>query len=1185
MLREVVRLAGGRPVIGLAPSAAAARILSLETGIGTTTLQWLLARYGSLEEGPELEDARTRFAGAVIVVDEASMIGTVQMRDLQRVVDRLGAARLALVGDRLQLRAVEAGQPFRLLQDAGMETALMDDVLRQRSLDLKAAVTHMIAGDADLAVRSLGQDVREIPPDRLAETAARLWLALPAETRARTLLLAPTHAQRAAITRILRRGLATEGVLTGRTLTIERLVDRRLTRVLAADPLSYHPGDIVVANRTVYGCRAGEAWRVTANDPDWITVERRGVTGGFTPSGNAARNIAVFETRPIDLRAGDAIVFTRALPDLGVVNGERGTLASIGRTRLRIALEDGRRLTLRCDDDRLRHIDHAWTATVHRAQGRTTDQVIAVLDAASMLTDRALLYVEMSRARDGFVLLTDDREQLIHRLEQDTGIAHSALEATGQIRDALASRAIRHKEPLQPVRLEREAPEMAAAPPGRTVPNTAPPDMYVTDPPDDYTDDYTDDDTDNDRAGVDTAAAHPDTSSRETAPRPTLPGDTPSPEALPRAPEEDSRPDSRPLEDVPAGLIPPVPQVPPGHTTKETTKETAGKTVKETADVRSDDASDDGRRAGTPETGVRPVRNGAPAPSGFPRASDPDRPPPSHPESRVADPEDEALRRHIRLQDLGTRLARGATRIRRITRDQDQERERETERKALERGWLFQRMTAHRTAQDLAFLPGTSDLVTRTRTFALLHPGVLSSEVRTASTECAALHDKWTRFQARARELAGSVDARPSPSSPSSPSTGPSPPSGAEGDRAMGPAMRQTMWQTTGWTLERALTEAEALIADPRVAAEAHRTGLLPSVTATITTLKDRLGRDPGQPERIKELRQQWTALETEARQQGGHPFHVPGYASFIDRLRTVRSDRSPDLAARLATHRAWTDRAQRLQKEVETVMAFDARRRAIITSAARWRPETPLDANRLTRYGRWLPKAPAVLADGQRLVADPLLAPDARTALTQALDRITDARDGCGLEAKHLGILEAIHDQAGAQGCHRFFIAGYDRFIISLGTRVTVGPGGNRLAARERKIQDNMRITQARVHDLERDLAQTLQERQDGGDAFVAHMHPYRRWEQDARRQIESVRWILDNPADYGPHLDRAPRLAERLQAMADTVTEQLRADAPVRTQVTATHDRETEQKIAQIRARERARSRNRSRGLGLGL
>ncbi|MYG52277.1 MAG: relaxase domain-containing protein, partial [Rhodospirillaceae bacterium] len=307
MLKEVVRLAGDRPVIGLAPSSAAARVLALEAGIGTTTLQWMLARYGDLgdADGPELREARERFRGAVIVVDEASMIGTVQMRSLQNVAERLGASRLALVGDRLQLRSVEAGQPFRLLQEAGMETARMDDILRQRSVDLKAAVTHMVAGDADLALHSLGADVKELPPDRLPETAANLWLALPPEARRRTVILAPTHAQREETTAVLRKGLAEEGVLGGRTLETERFVDRRLTRVLAADPQSYRPGDVVVANRDVYGLGKGEAWRVTSSGEDGIALERRGAVGGFRPSGKAAHNVSVFETRPISLRAGD----------------------------------------------------------------------------------------------------------------------------------------------------------------------------------------------------------------------------------------------------------------------------------------------------------------------------------------------------------------------------------------------------------------------------------------------------------------------------------------------------------------------------------------------------------------------------------------------------------------------------------------------------------------------------------------------------------------------------------------------------------------------------------------------------------------------------------------------------------------------------------------------------------------
>ncbi len=436
MLSEIVRLAGAERVFGLAPSSAAARVLGMEAGIGATTLQHLLARYGAIAEGTateaEIEAARQHFAGKVMIVDESSMVGTVQMQALLRISKALGLGRLVLVGDTMQLKAVSAGQPFRLLQKAGMATARMDDILRQRSADLKGAVAHMVAGDPELSMASLGGDVRELPPDALGKTAARLWLGLPSAARANTAILAPTHALREEINAVIREGLADEGVLRGKPLKIMRLVDRRFTRPLAADAASYREGDVVIANRDVYGLREGEAWHVTGVGEERVGLARKGQEGSFRPSGNAAGNVSVYETRPISLMAGDEIVFTRNLKRRRIINGERARIEAIGSKRVRIRLGCGRGLSIGIDDDDLGHIDHAWSSTVHRAQGMTKDNVIAVLDATSMMSDRAMLYVEMSRARDGFVLLTDDTEQLAYRLEAEGEIPHSALEETGE---------------------------------------------------------------------------------------------------------------------------------------------------------------------------------------------------------------------------------------------------------------------------------------------------------------------------------------------------------------------------------------------------------------------------------------------------------------------------------------------------------------------------------------------------------------------------------------------------------------------------------------------------------------------------------------------------------------------------------------------------------------------------------
>ena len=138
MLREVKALLGGRRIQGLAPSAAAARVLGREAGIPSTTLQWFLTRYGDLPDGEQLDKAWADYHGTVLAVDECSMIDTARMEALLRIAGRLGVARVALVGDTAQLRAVDAGQPFRLLQTAGMKTATMDEVLRQRDPALLA---------------------------------------------------------------------------------------------------------------------------------------------------------------------------------------------------------------------------------------------------------------------------------------------------------------------------------------------------------------------------------------------------------------------------------------------------------------------------------------------------------------------------------------------------------------------------------------------------------------------------------------------------------------------------------------------------------------------------------------------------------------------------------------------------------------------------------------------------------------------------------------------------------------------------------------------------------------------------------------------------------------------------------------------------------------------------------------
>ena len=437
MLREAAALAGERRILGLAPSASAARVLAREAGVEAWTLQRFLVRHGDLSDPDRLARGREEFRGAMLAVDEASMVDTARMEALLRISRTLGVARVALVGDTAQLRAVDAGQPFRLLQRAGMETAVMDEVLRQRDPALLEAVRRSREGAPGEATEILGERVREVPRGDLGAEAGRRWLALGPEERADTAIMAPTHAIRREVNGAVREGLAAEGALHGRSLVIDRLVDRRLTRAQAADIRSWEEGDTVVFHRDAYGCRQDDVCIVTA-----ITAEGDGkvalaTPGGersFRPSGNSAWWCRLHDTEEIEIRAGDRIRWTRNRKAShgrhGLVNGGEAEVLDIGGQRVRFRDTEGRGFSLSRNDVQLRHLDHAWCTTVHAAQGATARSAIAVLDSAGAV-DQALFHVELSRASEEFLLLTDDREGLVEALEGRPGQDGGALEALG----------------------------------------------------------------------------------------------------------------------------------------------------------------------------------------------------------------------------------------------------------------------------------------------------------------------------------------------------------------------------------------------------------------------------------------------------------------------------------------------------------------------------------------------------------------------------------------------------------------------------------------------------------------------------------------------------------------------------------------------------------------------------------
>ena len=436
----------GWRMAGLAPSASAVQTLASEAGIESQTLQRFLVRNAGVAEGRltrnGAKEMRAAFAKTILVVDEGSLASTVQARDLLRIANALRIPRVVLVGDAKQLDAVDAGKPFAQLQAAGMRTATMDEIMRQRDPALKEAVEASLKGDIERAFAKLGSNVAEVKADNIAGAVAARWLRLEEDARANTGVMAPSHALRQGINGHIRERLAREGRIHGPAMESERLVAKGYTNAEKSLAANYGPGDVVAFHRPYkrIGVEKGDERRVMGVDRKARAVlldDGKGGRVAWKPEeiGGRKGGSEVYRREEIELRAGDRIRWTRNDAGLGLVNSRTAEVLAVRDGRVTFRLEDGKRLELGKSDPQLRHLDHAWASTVHAFQGRTVDNVIAAMEARHPhLTTQKSFYVEISRARDRAELVTDDAAELRAQLQAVTGERIAALEGIGEMK-------------------------------------------------------------------------------------------------------------------------------------------------------------------------------------------------------------------------------------------------------------------------------------------------------------------------------------------------------------------------------------------------------------------------------------------------------------------------------------------------------------------------------------------------------------------------------------------------------------------------------------------------------------------------------------------------------------------------------------------------------------------------------
>jgi len=271
---------GAGSVIGLAPTAKAAEVLAGSLDIATeNTAKWLTEHARNPERRARVRELLAKAAtarvagkpraaamaatnaavlqqqihrwelrpGQLVVVDEASMCGTLALDSLTSNAERAGA-KVLLVGDWAQLSAVESGGAFRMLVTDRADAPELSTVRRFTNQWERAASVRLRVGDTRaIDTYTAHGRVRSGAAEDMMDAAYTAW-ADDEQAGHSSLLIAATNAAVAELNTRARAGRITWGVVESDGVRLhdgtragagDRIVTRQIDRTLRTGPHSW----------------------------------------------------------------------------------------------------------------------------------------------------------------------------------------------------------------------------------------------------------------------------------------------------------------------------------------------------------------------------------------------------------------------------------------------------------------------------------------------------------------------------------------------------------------------------------------------------------------------------------------------------------------------------------------------------------------------------------------------------------------------------------------------------------------------------------------------------------------------------------------------------------------------------------------------------------------------------------
>lgn len=423
LMREAVHQMekGGRKVFTVAPTAQASRGTLREEGFESAETVAKLLVDKNLQN--QLQDQ-------VLWVDEAGLLGTKDMSALLELAERKNA-RLILGGDTRQHSSVVRGDALRILNTvAGIRTAEVSKIYRQKNKDYREAVEDLSKGNVRQAFEKLDaiESIKTVDPLKPNEALIEDYMKVAKKGKS-ALVISPTHAQGEELTKDLRKKLRSSGMLGKKEIAATKLSNLNLTEAEKKDWRNFKEGQVVQFNQNQTGIKRGSLWSIANSSKDEIELVDHAGNKISLPI-EKFQKTDLFRKSELHLSKGDKVNITRNGFDENkkrLNNGQEMEVVSINRKGEIVLRNQQSKASYKLDKD-FGHINHAYCVTSHSSQGKTVDEVFISQPASTFpATDSKQFYVSVSRGRNKAHIYTDDKDGLLEHASE-LGDRYSAIE-------------------------------------------------------------------------------------------------------------------------------------------------------------------------------------------------------------------------------------------------------------------------------------------------------------------------------------------------------------------------------------------------------------------------------------------------------------------------------------------------------------------------------------------------------------------------------------------------------------------------------------------------------------------------------------------------------------------------------------------------------------------------------------